>query len=221
MREDQMLRPCTLRQPAKIERITLAIIGRWRKSAALVGAHDGMDRRMHDDVSSFGQLLDLIRCRRRPWWYGHIVAGVAADHDAAGWRIHAIGYVAYDVRRPNGADLHIAGGPDKLWLVLGLKGDRIDQFCRAARRALLDLRVALGNLASVDECISDVHRELSAAYGETQRRNHVRTADGVDLWPGAIESPTQLHKVRKPLGVIIVHVREEDRIELRREHAEL
>ena len=51
------------------------------------------------------------------------------------------------VRRPDRADLNVARGPDNLWLVLGLKGDRIDQIGWAARGASRDFRMTLGNLA--------------------------------------------------------------------------
>jgi hypothetical protein len=92
---------------------------------------------------------------------------------------------------------------------------------RAARRALLDLGVALSNLAGLDECIGDVADKLPAAHSEALRRNDIGAADRVDLWPGAIERPTQLDEVREALGMIIVHMRKENRIELLRPDPEL
>ena len=58
--------------------------------------------------------------------------------------------------------------------------------------------------------------ELPAAHGEPQRRYDIGTADHVDLWPRRVEVPTQLNDVGKALGVIRMHMREEDRIELHR-----
>ena len=176
---------------------------------------------MHDDVGPFRQLLHLIGCRESARRREYIIARVAPDDHAAGGRVNAIGHMAYYVRRSDGADPHIAGEPDLLWLVLRVEGDRIDQIGWAACSALRDLGVALGNLAGLDECIGDVCDKLPAAHSEALRRNDIGAADGVDLWPGAIERPTQLDEVRKALRVIVMHVSEENRIELLRPYPEL
>jgi hypothetical protein len=81
--------------------------------------------------------------------------------------------------------------------------------------------MALAYLAGLDECISNVCDKLPAANGEALRRNDIGAADRVDLRPGAMERPTQLDKVRKALRVIVMHVGEEDRVELLRPHPEL
>src|SRR5262245_63761066 len=56
----------------------------WEESAALVRTHDGMNGRMHDHIRRFGQPFDLLGCRRRPWWQRYVVAGISANHHAAG-----------------------------------------------------------------------------------------------------------------------------------------
>src|SRR5262244_978628 len=88
----------------------------WEESAPLVRTHDGMNGRMHDHIRRFGQPFDLLGCRRRPWWQGYVVAGIAANHHAAGGGIDAIGHVARNVGRANGTDFYIATGPHDLWL---------------------------------------------------------------------------------------------------------
>jgi hypothetical protein len=56
-------------------------------------------------------------------------------------------------------------------LVLRIKGDRVDQFRRAADRALLDLGMALRDFAGLHESVGNVGDELAAtdreALGET------------------------------------------------------
>ena len=121
----------------------------------------------------------------------------------------------------DGADPHIAHGPDDLRLVLRLEGDRVDQFGGTACSALLDLRVTLANFARLDECIGDVCGELRAAYGDAYLRNGICAADGVDFWTCAAESPTELDEVRKTFGMIVVHMREKYRIELLWPYAKL
>ena len=81
--------------------------------------------------------------------------------------------------------------------------------------------MALGYLTGLDECIGDMSDKLLAAHSEALRRNNIGTAYCVDLWPAAIERPTKLHKIRKALGVIIVYVCEENRIQLFRPDPEL
>jgi hypothetical protein len=73
----------------------------------------------------------------------------------------------------------------------------------------------------LDECIGDMLDKLPAAHSEALRRNAIGAAYGIELWSGAIERPTQLYEVRKAFGVIVVHVREENRIELLRPDPEL
>ena len=56
------------------------------------------------------------------WRREAVVAGVAADHNAAGRRVDAIGGVSRDMGGADRADPHVAGGPDTLRLVLWLEG---------------------------------------------------------------------------------------------------
>ena len=118
---------------------------------------------------------------------GVSLPGVAPDHHTAGGRVHAVRDMACDMRRSNGADPHIAHGPNDLRLVLRLKGDRVDQFGGAACSAFLDLRVTLANFARLDECIGDVCSEFRAAYGEPCLRNGICATDGIDFWPCPVE----------------------------------
>src|SRR5205823_14694060 len=79
------------------------------KSTASVGAQDGVHCRMHDDIGSLRQLLNLIGCRVRARRRRRIVAGVPADHDASGRSVHAKGGMPGDVSRPDCADLYGPG----------------------------------------------------------------------------------------------------------------
>jgi hypothetical protein len=91
---------------------------------------------MHDNVGAPSQSLNLLGCRGVARRCGDIVAGVAADHDAPGGRVHAVRRMACDVRRPDRADPHVSRRPDELRLVRRLEGDRIDPFGGAARRRI-------------------------------------------------------------------------------------
>ena len=60
MGEHQMLRARALCHGAEVGARALAKIGIRKHSAAFVRPHDGMNRRMHDDVGALRQLLDLV-----------------------------------------------------------------------------------------------------------------------------------------------------------------
>ena len=60
MSQHEMLRARTLGHGAEIRGGALAVISVRKHSAALLRSHDGMDRRMHDDISPVGQPLHLI-----------------------------------------------------------------------------------------------------------------------------------------------------------------
>jgi len=115
---------------------------------------------------------------------------------------------------PASAHFDIALRPHNLRLVFCLKCDRVDQVRRAACGAFFDLGMALGDFAGLNERIRDVRGEFLTADGETQSRNGVRSANRVDLGAGAEKHPAQRYEIGKPFGVVIVHVREEDRIQL-------
>jgi hypothetical protein len=108
MRQHEVLRPHPLCHRAKISRHALAIKGGRRESAALIRAQDGVHRRVHNDISPLCQLLHLIGCRMRTRQCGHIVAGIAPDHNASGRGVHAIGCMARNMGRPNRQNFHVA-----------------------------------------------------------------------------------------------------------------
>jgi hypothetical protein len=101
-----------------------------------------------------------------------------------------------------------------LWLVLGIKGYHIDHFGWAACRPFLDLRMPLGNLSGLNERIGHVRYEVLAADGESLRRNDIRTTDRIDLRTFTMKGPTAQGEIDEALGVIGVHVSEEDGIKL-------
>jgi hypothetical protein len=92
-----VLRLHPLRHGTQVRGAALAIENLRRHSAVPVGSHDRMHRRMHDDIHTFCQELNLIGGRVRARLRQHVVGRVAPDHHAAGGRIHAIGGVAGDV----------------------------------------------------------------------------------------------------------------------------
>ena len=74
--------------------------------------------------------------------------------------------------------------------------------------------IAQRYLAGLDECIGDMQCELLAAHGEPKGRYDIGAANHVEFRPRSVEVPTQLKNVGESLGVIRMHMREEDRIEL-------
>jgi len=72
--------------------------------------------------------------------------------------------------------------------------------------------MALGDLPDWMYASAKCVTNFLAAHGEALWRNDIGTADRVDLWPGTMKSPSALHEIRKALGVIVVHVREEHRV---------
>jgi hypothetical protein len=68
-----------------------------------------------------------------------------------------------------------------LWLVLRIKGDRVDQFRRAAGRALLDLGMALRDFAGLHESVGDVGDKLAATDREALGGDDIGAADHIDL----------------------------------------
>ena len=182
MREDQILCACPFGHRTEIESIALTKIGVRKEPAALVRPHGGMNRGMHDHIGALGQPLDLFGCRRRAWRQRHIIAGIAADHHAAGRRVHAIRGMAGNMRGADGADFDIARRPHGLRLVFCFKGDRVDQFRGATGGAIFDLRMALGDFTRLNKEIRDVRGEFPAADGETQCRHNVRRAAPRRSW---------------------------------------
>ena len=73
----------------------------------------------------------------------------------------------------------------------------------------------------MNECIGYVYDELAAAYRDTGWRNLVFAADDVNFWTCAVEGPTELNKISKALGMIVVHVREEYCTDLLRAYPKL
>src|SRR5262249_39224320 len=136
-------------------------------------------------------------------------------------RVHAIRYITGDVRGPNGADPHIAQGPDQLWFVPGIEGDRIDQFGRTACRAFFDLRMSLCDFSGLDERIGHMCDEVPAANGDPLRRNDIRAADRIDLRTCTMKSPPAQREINKAFSVIIVHMREENSVQLFSPYPEL
>ena len=93
MRKHEIFCSNPLRHRTQIGGTALPIID-WRgHSAALVWSHDGMDRRMNDDIGPHGQLLNLIGGRRCTWRRKYIVACITADHHAPSRGVHTIGSV--------------------------------------------------------------------------------------------------------------------------------
>src|SRR5438132_466693 len=68
MCEHEVLRAHALCHGAQIGCQALAIEGSRRKTAALVRPHDGVERRVHDDVRPLRQFLHLRGCRGSAWW---------------------------------------------------------------------------------------------------------------------------------------------------------
>src|SRR5438132_4537427 len=120
MCEHEVLCAHALCQGAEIGCQALAIEGSRRKPAALVRPHDGVERRVHDDVRPVRQFLHLRGCRGSAWWGEHIVACVAADLHTSSRRVYAIGRMARSMRRPDRTHVHAPGGPTHLRVVLRL-----------------------------------------------------------------------------------------------------
>ncbi len=123
--------------------------------------------------------------------------------------------------RTDGCDIQACAGPHDLRLVLRLKRDRVEQVRGAAGCTILPFRVPLCDLAGLDEGVGDVHNEFSTAYRVAALRNGVGAADNVELRSGAVKRPARHDKVCEALGMIVVHVGEENGIELLREDAKL
>src|ERR1700751_701861 len=130
---------------------------------------------MNDDVNSLRQPLHLIGRRVSAWGREYIIASVAANHNTSGWRVHAIGGMARDMSRPDGADLHLTGRPDDQRLVFWLESDHIGHLGRSTRETRAVLRTALGDLAGLEKCISNVRDVFSAAVGESENRHCIRS----------------------------------------------
>jgi hypothetical protein len=81
--------------------------------------------------------------------------------------------------------------------------------------------VALGNFAGLKERVRDMLGEFATAEGNPEAGRNIAAADGVELGSFAVEHPALCDQVRKAFGVIGVHMREEDRIELHRIDAKL
>ena len=81
MRQYEVFRTRPLRHGPQIRRGALAIVSIRKHAAAFARPHDGVDRRMHDDVGSLRDSLHLIGGRRAV--AQNVVSGVAADDDAA------------------------------------------------------------------------------------------------------------------------------------------
>src|SRR5262245_34879174 len=80
---------------------------------------------------------------------------------------------------------------------------------------------ALGNFAGLKERVRDMLGEFAAAKGNPEAGRNIGAADGVELGSFSIEHPALHDQVRKAFGVIVVHMREEDCIELHRIDAKL
>ena len=212
-----------LRHGPQVRGAALAIKNLWRHSAVPVWSHDRMHRRMHDDIHSFRQQLDLIGGRVCARLRKHVVGCVTPDHEAAGGRIHAIGGVARDVGGSDRADLHIAKRPDNLRLLRCLECDQVGQFSRSASEA--DVAAAfnppLGNFAGLQERIANMRDEFLTADGKAELRRHVAAAHDVEHWPPRIPGPAVEHDIGEALGVIRVHMGEENSVELDRGYVEL
>src|SRR6516165_12603308 len=144
--EHQMLRPYPFCHSAKVGSAALAIDDRRRHAAVAVRAHDGTHCRMHDQIDALRQLLDLRGCRywaRRCW---EVVAGIAANHDAAGGRVHAIRGVAGDMGGADRADPYIALRPNHLRLVARIERDQMTKLGGPASKPAFVLGDALRDL---------------------------------------------------------------------------
>ena len=173
-----------------------------------------MHGRVHDDVGALGELLDLGggggHARRR----GRVVAGIAADHHAAGRRIHAIGGMARDMGGADRAHLDVARRPDRLRLVPRIEGHDICHGGGSAFQASRILGASLRDLAGRNEGLADMRDEFPAADGEAERRGGVAAAHHVELRRGGGELPAMLEQVDQSFAVVRMHVGDEHRIEL-------
>src|SRR4029453_13971895 len=158
-----MLRPYSLRHGAKVGSGALAIEDRRRHAAVLVRAHDGMHRRMDDHIDALRQLLDLRGCRVWARRRREVVAGIAADHHAAGRRVHTIRGVASDMGGADCADPYIALRPNHLRLIAGIERDQMTELGGPAGKPTFVLGNALRDLTCLDEPIPHVGYEIAAA----------------------------------------------------------
>ena len=88
-------------------------------------------------------------------------------------------------------------------------------------QAALVLGVALRDLAGRKEGVTDPRNVVRAAHRVSERRLRIGAAHDVELRPRRIVVPAQQQDVRQPLGMVRVHMREEDRVELSGGDAEL
>ena len=199
----------------------MAIEDRRRHAAVAVRAHHRMDGRMHDHVRALGERLDLRGGGRRTRRGQCVVARVAADHHAAGRRIDAIGGVARDVGGTHRADLHVAEQPDGLRFVLRLEGAYVRERSGAACKPPLVLGHALRDFTGLDRGIGDVSDELLATHRDAELRRCVIAAHHVDLRAGREDHPAMLDEIDEAFAVIVVHVGEEDSVDLQRQNVGL
>src|SRR5262245_65646886 len=92
----------------------------------------------------------------------------------------------------------------------------MEQVCGPTGCARRDLGVTLGNFAGVKVRVRNMLGEFVAAEGNPEAGRCIGAADGVELGSFAIEHPALCDQVRKAFGVVIVDMREEDRIKLQR-----
>ena len=72
----------------------------------------------------------------------------------------------------------------------------------------------LSDFSRLDERIGHVCDKVFAANGETLRGDDIRTADRTDPRARPVKSPAAPHKINEAVGVIRVHVSEENRVQL-------
>src|SRR5262249_33193856 len=81
--------------------------------------------------------------------------------------------------------------------------------------------MTLGDFARLNEGIGDVGRKFAAAYRGPRGRKAIGATNNVDFPTRAIERPTELNQIGETLGVIVVHVGEEYRVQLLRAEPKL
>jgi len=74
--------------------------------------------------------------------------------------------------------------------------------------------MTLRDFAGLDESVGDVANKLAATDRETLEGDDIGAANRVDLWSNAVKCPSALDEIGKTLGMVVVHVREEDRVQL-------
>jgi hypothetical protein len=120
-------------------------------------------------------------------------------------------------------NLHIAKRPDDLRLLRCLEGDQVGQFSRSASKA--DVAAAfnpsLGDFAGLQERIANMRDEFLTADGKAELRRNIAATQNVELWPPRIPGPAVEHDIGEALGVIRVHMGEENSVELHRGYVEL